>query len=375
MMTLLGRLKTSGQTAADKTTNGKTTIGRIAIGLILSSWGAALLTATSALAACTCFPCADCFIQNRGQLSFVVFDRESDQIRLVPNIRFTGDAADFAIVVPTPALPQIVEAPGTIWTEAATLTSRIRTSFNNDNDFTCGTRSDTSIRTDTAASEEDGVVVHNEETVGAFLVRTVSSTDSDALIGWLRANELEFSSTDSSKIAPLVDDGWFFTTMKLDTSQAGTEVPEQGWNTNVDPVEFSFAATEFVLPLPFLSINRAPTLPMVLYVIDDHRMDLPGFAVRYVNQISESEFGRIEQSHPTVAAYLQPGRFLTRLDRTFTQDRQFEKNVTLVRAAHDTEVRQGLGQARMMLQSWPLQILWMAGLLGLARRRFRFAGG
>ncbi len=40
---------------------------------------AVLLSATSARAACTCFPCADCFIQNRGQLNFVVFDRDTGQ--------------------------------------------------------------------------------------------------------------------------------------------------------------------------------------------------------------------------------------------------------------------------------------------------------
>ena len=341
--------------------------------LVLFLTVAALSAARPAQAVCTCFPCTDCEILNRGQLNFVVFDRENGQIQLVPNIRFTGNAADFAIVVPTPTLPRITPVPGDIWTQSSDLTRPIRTNFRNNEDFTCGTQSVDVLTPSEAA--DDGVIVHNEETVGAFLVRTVSATDSGALLGWLRENDLVFSSSDSSKIAPLVDDGWFFTTMKLDTSQIGTEVPANGWNTNVDPVEFSFAATEFVLPLPFLSINRASSLPMVFYVVDDHRMTLPGFATRYVNRISSPEFGRIEQSHPTVAAYLRSGRFLTRLDRTFSLDRQFEDNISLVRAGNDFEVRQGLGQAQMVLQSWPLQVLWLVGLLGLVRRRFRIVRG
>jgi len=332
-----------------------------------------LLSATTAVAICTCFPCDDCFIQNEGQLNFVVFDRDAKEIRLVPNIRFTGDAREFAIVVPTPSLPDIDPVPGDIWTQASDLTRPVQTNFNSDGG--CGTREDvfSPDQNSPTDAEDGGVIVHNEETVGAFLVTTVSSTDSGALLGWLRANALSFSSDDSSKIAPLVDEGWFFTAMKLDTSQIGTEVPDQGWNTNVDPVEFSFPASDLVVPLPFLSINRASAVPMVFYIVDDHRMNLPGFSTRYVNRISETEHRNIVESHPTVGAYLAPGRFLSRLDRTFTQDRQFEDNVTVVRSANDYEVRQGLGQAQMLLQSWPVQVLMMVGLLGLVRRRFRFS--
>ncbi|MEZ4655128.1 MAG: DUF2330 domain-containing protein [Candidatus Eisenbacteria bacterium] len=80
--------------------------------------------------------------------------------------------------------------------------------------------------------EDDGVVVHDERTVGALLATVVSSDDPGALTQWLRDNGFGITPVQESGSHLLVEAGWpSLLAMKLDTTRV--EMPAGGWDTTV----------------------------------------------------------------------------------------------------------------------------------------------
>lgn len=298
----------------------------------------ALGGAEHACAICPPFACKDWWIQSVGQLNLVMIDRAEGTVCLVPNIRFIGESPSVALVVPTPALPTLGLADKAIWGEAASLTAAVRSGRNET--LSCSGRDDAIPTTGVPSSEgSDDVVVHARETVGQFEATIVSSTNPDALVSWLNGNGFEILPDDAERFAPYVARGWFFTAMKMDTTDAANQMPAGGWDAQVNPVVFTYAASEFEIPLPVLTISMGAFLPIVVYVIDDARVEIDGFATDYVNHISASEHAAIAGRHPNLAAFLAPGRTFTRLQKTFSDPGAMSASVVTRRAASNEEFR------------------------------------
>jgi hypothetical protein len=147
------------------------------------AWALAAFSGDAA-AMCIPMPCRDCDLVSRGQLNFVVMDRQAGRVQLIPNIRLVGDAEDFALVVPTPALPEITAAPVEIWDQLSGLTAPLWTTRWNSDRFSCGAASELPLSP--PDTEGDGVTVHGRETVGAFIATILSSDDPGALVRYLR---------------------------------------------------------------------------------------------------------------------------------------------------------------------------------------------
>ena len=316
-------------------------------------------------AICPPFPCPDCLIQSRGQLNLVVMDRAAGLVRVVPNLLITGTAEDFALVVPTPALPALAPTGRAIWDEASQLTATVWSSRSSDHLFDCDNRRFATPASLPTAADEGDVIIHDRQTIGGFEATIISADDPNALVDWLNVNGFEISTAEVELFAPYVTRGWFFTAMKL--ADPG-QVPPNGWNANVDPVVFTFQADRFELPLPLLSINRATTFPVVVYVIDDHRAALPAFETMYANDITRNEYDAIVQQYPTLAAFLAPGRYLTRLDRTFTPRSVMDESIVVGRAPTNDEFRRMRVQGSVGI---PLGLVLLGAPVLFARLRQR----
>jgi hypothetical protein len=242
------------------------------------------------------------------------------------------------LVVPTPTIPQLSQAPSEVWDELTLLTQSVGGRRPDDFDFGCDGTSFDAVRAP-GAPGEDGVTIHGQETVGQFLATILSSDDPDALVDWLADNGFAIEAEDAARFTSYVEREWFFTAMKPDTTVPGNRMPPGGWDADVDPVAFTFAAEVLELPLPVLTINSASRLPLSFYVIDDHRMDFPLFDTIYANRVNASEFEAIARRHPALATLLSPGRFLTRLDRTVITSPQPVDSIFLERAPTDEEFR------------------------------------
>jgi hypothetical protein len=336
-------------------------LGIVAVGL------ATTLVPDPARSMCCPFPPDGFDIHSSGQLNWIVMHRDRGEIQMIPNVLIRGDAVPFSLVVPIPTLPRMEPVPSEIWTEAAALTAPSTRERIGSDGLGCSEVESTPVF---EPQEDGGVVVHEERTVGAFLATVLSSDDAGALVDWLDANGFEITAAEEDEIEPLTDAGWFFVAMKLDTTQV--DPPDGGWNTTVDPISLTFPADELEVPLAFLSINRGPSLPLRFYVVDDHRVTLPGFGTFYANRISRGEMRAIADLHPNLSGYLGAGRFLTRLDRTFFGGDPMEETLTLARAPNDEEFRTIWGGGSFFLgfvRGWPGSVLLLAGVAGLLGSR------
>ncbi len=315
-----------------------------------------IVTASAAHAVCCPFPGPGFFLQSTGQANLVVMDRDDEQVTMIPNITFQGDAADFALVVPTPTVPAFESVSREIWNELAIMTSTIPTRRNGSSG--CGTSELVAVA---GAPERDDVNVISEETVGAFQVTVISSSSATGLVQWLTDGGIPVAAGDAAIFAPFIDDDWVFTVMRIDPDAVGGAVPAEGWNHSVDPVAFTYDAAEFDLALPITSINRGDSLPMRFYVFDQQRTQLGGFDTMYANRLSRQENQALRDLYPNLVDYLSSGRTLTRLDRRFGRQDDMSQVLRLERSADQRDVIPG---ANFGL-SLPLLVL---GLL-LRRRR------
>lgn len=309
----------------------------------LALFAASILPVGPARAMCIPFPCDDCELLSRGQMNLIVFDRDAGRIGMVPNIRITGDAADFALVVPTPGLPTLSPASSLIWTEATALTAPVRArGFSSGDGGLLGCQSnqfDAPVSEGESAEDRSGVIVHDRVAVGAFIATILSSDDPEALVGWLNRHNFDVTTEEAAALAPFAARGWYFTTMKLDTSIPAGQRPAGGWDNNVDPVLIEYDGDDLEVPLAILDVNRAASLPMVFYVVDDHRADLDGFQTFYANRFDESEHAALQTRYPNLGAFVAPGRFLSRLDRTFQSTDAMAGSITIDEASTDDEFR------------------------------------
>lgn len=326
-------------------------------------------------AVCCPIPPVDWEIQNAGQLNLVRIDKKNELIQLIPNIRFTGNARDFALIVPTPTEPSLFPASATIWGEARNMTAPVVLQRSrSDDSFGCNSSSGPNVTFSTggdAETADDGVIVVNETTVGAFQATIITSDDPDALVNWLNERNFTLTEQDAAKFIPLVENGWFFTAMRLDTTKA--QVPIQGWNTNVDPVLFEFEGTDFEFALPILSINWTGSLPVTFYVVGDDRASLDGFKTRYANRITATEYEAMLDLYPSMADFAKAGTFLTRLERTITTITAFRQSIFIEKAATNDEFRETTSQQQFFFKgAGPAQLLVLlipVGAWWRARRR------
>jgi len=321
-------------------------------------------TAPAARAVCPPFPCPDCWIQSAGQLNLVVMDRAAGTVKIVPNLRVQGVSEDFALVVPTPSFPDLEEVNGGIWDDLRTLTAPVDGTRRQDRSpFGCSEEEISSA----VPAEAGDVVVHATETLGGMEAVILTSDDAGALVEWLRDNDFEIEPEDADLFAPYIKRMWFFTAMKPVSGDPRNRMPQGGWDSNVRPVSFTYEADEFELPLALLSINMADVFPIVVYVVDDHRMTLEKFQTTYANKVNAGEHRAISEAYGSLIPFLAPGRFVTKLEATFFAGVPLTGSALLARAADDSEFRRTWGWGGIPLES----LVWGFALLPALRGRWR----
>lgn len=309
-------------------------------------------------AICCPVPCVGCALQWNSQFNIAVLDRAAGRMRLVPNIQFGGVSPDFALVVPTPALPEFALAPAAIWTEVLQATQPLRSNT--------GSALGCQSNAVSPSTPDGGVTVHAQQTIGGLQATVISSSDAVGLVDWLVTHGYGLLPADAARFAPYVNRGWFFTAMRPDTTMVTGQMPPGGWNAQVQPVVISYPAATFEVPLDLLSINASSFSPIVVFAVDDHRMTLDGFRTDYANRLTASEFSAMQRLYPGLASFLQPGRFLTRLQYDMSGLNPPQGSVVLHQAPNDAEFRRTTGNFFAFAGAGPLALV---ALLLAARRR------
>jgi len=291
-----------------------------------------LLLAVPAYSNCVPCPCDLCDLSSSGQANLVIMDRDHSRITLIPNIPITGTGEDFALLLPMPSIPEVAAVSNSIWDQAFALTAP-QSSIPRQG-LGCSQSFENALAPN--APSDDGVNVLGQTHVGAFLLTTLEATDPNVLVTWLNQNGFTLVPEDAEQFRPYIERGWVFCAMRLDADavQLGPS-----WDLSVDPVAFTFEGNQFEVPLGVLGINRGPSFKMLFFIVDQHRDTLPEFQTSHANRITPIEFAAIRTMYPQLAAFLSPGAFVTRLDRTIPADAPMRDSIFITRAEDDREYR------------------------------------
>lgn len=271
----------------------------------------------------------DPLIYEISHRAIIIYDSENQKIGLIPQISFKGRPQDFAVVVPTPSVPKLNSVSSTIFYDVEYLTSPI-TRWREDGfgcSYVTGTAEDSTSRVDYGE-----ISIINEKTIGAFDTVTLSASDPDALINWLKENGYRFSSNDKSILDYYIQKGWVFTAMKFN-EPALMDTP-----CNINPIIFRYSANSIVYPIRLMSINTEDSTNLVIYVLSNSKMTFPNAVVEYANNIDDNELKEIEKNYPAFAGLIGQNRYLTKLKRTFSI-MEMDSDIEITKSADNKEYK------------------------------------
>src|SRR5208283_5175781 len=176
--------------------------------------------------ACCYFAAKDKDILQPSQKAFLTWDPVEKVESFTVQPKFEGNAADFGMVIPTPARPKLDEMPRDFFKELAVYTilkkreqpqSKLLpqppTAFavgwggtNRDQD-----NEGRAARASTVKVLEAGIV-------GSLDYKIITAERADDLFAWLKENKYSYSG-DEATLDFYVKKKWVFTTMKIDTMQ------------------------------------------------------------------------------------------------------------------------------------------------------------
>ncbi len=262
-----------------------------------------------------------------------------NEVSLIAQVHFEGDARDFGIFVPVPAEPKLATASSMIFSEASFMTQPlVRQSSQgcacNENDqITNSAGGRFAIAQGSLAVEDKaaGVTVIYEQLVGTFQAVVLQATDADDLVQWLDDNNYKYNPSLSQLLDEYITKNWFFVAMKLDTSQVPQHI-DQWWNGTTSPAKITFASNndKLTYPLKISSISTKERMEVLVYTIGPNPMRFPGAKVEYANLIDADEAEEIAETYPNFSEFIPPGVFVTKLRKTFTKaEMQQDMDITM----------------------------------------------
>jgi hypothetical protein len=187
---------------------------------------------------------------------------------LVISPGFTGNAADFAWVVPVPKRPQVATVKGALFHELARLIRPEPASLAQGPDGrAAGMR----------GAPKAAVTVLERKPVGAYDVSVLAATDSGALMRWLKQNRYHLPPAARKPIAQYIHEGWTFVACRV-------RVPKdaRGLATGtLAPLKFTFPSRRIVYPMRLSSANPKPFDVLVYVVTNSFRPPVVVKAPRY----------------------------------------------------------------------------------------------
>ena len=205
--------------------------------------------------------------------------QDGNQVTMTVQPQFSGDATDFALVMPFPSEPTVSEAPELIFTELEDLTNPVQ-QFD---DFIA--LDGVGFAESSAASEEVRII--EERDVGDFSTVTLSATSESALATWLENEGYELTDEKRDIITQYVNSDGYFIALKVNMEEA--EVDSSGFLTGeLKPITFSFESSNPMLPLRLMSGDSA-LVTLTVYTLNDQLTYIPGAEIQFSKKVDASQ--------------------------------------------------------------------------------------
>lgn len=243
---------------------------------IAAAVGFGALLAPPADTACCYFSAIGQDVDQPGQKAFLDWDPVEKIESFIVQPAFKGNAKDFGMVVPTPAQPQLAEAPKDFFKALAVYTILKPTNwekFRRPKLRRKGGPAPTSAPGGPMPETKSTVKVLEAGVVGTLDYKVIEATDASGLYDWLKAHDYKYSG-DTGTLDHYISRRWFFTVMKIDPAQMKRDAGGNYTGT-VSPTRFTFPSDRLVYPLRITKISVKHKTEALFYIQAPRKMDLP----------------------------------------------------------------------------------------------------
>jgi hypothetical protein len=224
--------------------------------------------------ACCYFAAKDKDILQPAQKAFLTWDDKEKVETFTVQPKFEGNAADFGMVIPTPAKPKLDEMPRDFFKELAVFTilePMDISKYKNPNVRLSAGGGDERFKD---GNKKPTVKVLEAGVVGSLDYKIIQASKADDLYEWLKDNKYSYSG-DEATLDYYIKKGWFFSVMKIDPMQMKKK-KDGSYEGEVTPTRFTFPSEKLVYPLKITQISVKDKTEALFYVQAAHKVDLPG---------------------------------------------------------------------------------------------------
>lgn len=227
-----------------------------------------------------------------------LISRQGDQLTMTVQPQFSGDATNFALVMPFPSEPTVTEAPESVFTELEDLTNP-EVAFD---DFV---GINTALEGDTS-TERSELRIIEERDVGDFSTVTLSASSETALIEWLDKEGYDVPDAKKAVIANYVMSDGYFVALKVNMDKA--EVDADGFlQGELKPISFEFQSAETVIPLQLMA-GESSLVTLTIYTLGESLTYVPGAEIQFSKKVDASHL----KEAPSLENYNAWKRWLVR---------------------------------------------------------------
>ena len=252
------------------------------------------------------FPPPNYYVAETDQKAVLFYDKGVET--LILSITFTGNAKDFAWVVPTPSRPEVDKASSELFLSLEELTRPPRGRQWTDG-YNLGAA---------PTMEKSAVEVLETKEVGIYEIKVLAASKADALAKWLSENGYQFPEKGGYVLEDYIKNKWYYTAVKIRPEVVWKDITEKLRTGQAAPLKLTFKSDKIVYPLKITSLTSlwqmpdnkirrisypeqeiaiAPGMPypyqdragILLYVFDNCEKSLPGFNTQYAEIIEAEE--------------------------------------------------------------------------------------
>lgn len=233
------------------------------------------LTPEPADSACCYFAAKDKDILQPAQKAFITFDQAEKVETFTVQPKFEGNAADFGMVIPTPAKPKLDEMPRDFFKDLAifTILEPMDIQKYKNLRFPKGNLGGGNLEY-AKKDNKNTVKVLEAGVVGSLDYKIITAEKADDLYSWLKENKYSYGG-DEATLAFYIDKKWFFTVMKIDPMQMKKR-KDGSYEGEITPTRFTFASEKLIYPLKITQLSVKDHTEALFYVQTSYKVDLPG---------------------------------------------------------------------------------------------------
>jgi hypothetical protein len=298
-----------------------------------------------------------------SEQALIVFAGGRQQI--ITSVQILSDKPGAAVIFPVPDIPEVEAlSTDTLFSFLAEVTRPLERTEERlvwRNGETAG------------GAAPGGVNVLGEGIVGGYSVARLQADDPSALEKWLAENGYRAPEGAEPILRAYTDAGWAFVAVKL--------APGEQAAGALKPLRIGFDSQEIVYPMRLGALADRP-IDVLLYVLTDHRVDIPGMETQYAGLVAQ-----LDRAPPAELAPIFAAPYLTKLRNSAIVPATLSDDFVARRAASDEAFRKVIVRT-VFVDAWSRLALPIAGVvvvilasaialgfaLGLRRRMYQIAG-